>query len=193
MSIISFKVVLLGNTGVGKTSLAYRIKFNSFNSNTDSTVGCEFFAYTHIFSDESKVKFLIWDTSGQEVFKTFTPQFCRNASLGLIMYDMTLVNDTLIESLKTWINFTPQDCIILIVPTKQDIPIINNSSKMNKESFSDISREIHFAQPTSSKMNIGFPELLDKIGCLLLPLSKKMEVNSVEIEKGVEPRICCST
>ena len=193
MSIRSFKVVLLGDTGVGKTSLAYRIKFNSFNSETDSTVGCEFFAYTYIFSDETKMKFLLWDTSGQEVFKTFTPQFCRNASLGLIMYDMALEDDNIIENIKSWINCTPEDCIILIVPTKHDIYIINNFKKMNEESFSDISREIHFAQPTSSKNNTGLTELLDKVGCLLRPLYEKIELNTVEVENSNITRMCCST
>ena len=194
MSIRSFKVVLLGNSGVGKTSLACRIKFNSFNLNTESTIGCEFFSYTYKFSDESKIKFLMWDVSGQEIFKTFTPQFCRSANIGLLLYDMTLENNKIIESLKNWINITPEDCIILVVPTKQDTSRINNSIKINKKSLSDISREIHFAQPTSSKTNIGVPELLDKIGCLLRPLlDKTTATKTVELEQSNISRLCCST
>ena len=194
MSIRSYKVVLLGNSGVGKTSLAYRMKFDSFRLTTEPTIGCEFFAHTHTFSDDTKIKFLIWDTSGQEVFKSFTPQFCRNARLGLILYDVESENNpNLTDELKDWIRCVPDDCMILTVPTKQDVPTTRYSSKVNSEKFLSTNREVYFAEPTSSKENRGVTELIAKMGSILRPLLEKTEINVVAIEKAAhKDKKCCS-
>ena len=76
----------------------------------ESTISCEFFAKTYTFPDDTSIKFLIWDTSGQEVFRTFTPQFCRAAYLALIFYDVGTTDDEnkLVKTIKNWITFTPE-------------------------------------------------------------------------------------
>ena len=60
MNTRSHKVVLLGDSGVGKSSLAHRIKFHSFPTDPASTIGCEFFAKTWSISEDEECKFLIW-------------------------------------------------------------------------------------------------------------------------------------
>jgi len=76
-----YKVVMLGDSTVGKSSILYRLKFSSFSGKQESTIGCEFFAKPIPIPErpDQPVKLLIWDTAGQEVFRSFTPNFLRGA------------------------------------------------------------------------------------------------------------------
>jgi len=86
-----YKVVILGDSTVGKSSILFRLKFSSFSGKQEATIGCEFFAKTIELPErrERPVKLLIWDTAGQEVFRSFTPNFLRGALAGIIVYDIT--------------------------------------------------------------------------------------------------------
>merc|ERR1712159_627328 len=86
-----YKVVMLGDSTVGKSSILYRLKFSSFSGKQESTIGCEFFAKPIPIPErpDNPVKLLIWDTAGQEVFRSFTPNFLRGALAGIICYDIT--------------------------------------------------------------------------------------------------------
>merc|ERR1712070_1129076 len=86
-----YKVVMLGDSTVGKSSILYRLKFSSFSGKQESTIGCEFFAKPIPIAErpDQPVKLLIWDTAGQEVFRSFTPNFLRGALAGIICYDIT--------------------------------------------------------------------------------------------------------
>tara|TARA_Y100000389_G_scaffold16802_2_gene14798 strand:- start:7716 stop:8216 length:501 start_codon:yes stop_codon:yes gene_type:complete len=163
----------------------------------ESTISCEEFAKTYTFPDDTSIKFLIWDTSGQEVFRTFTPQFCRAAYFALIFYDVGTTDDEnkLVKTIKNWITFTPESCTILIVPTKCDA--LGSSQKPRRLSdtmFVDTSRDVHVAQPTSAKADTGIDELLTQMAEILLPL-QYLERDS-DLVVIVEPRkeeSCCST
>merc|ERR1712070_932238 len=74
-----YKVVMLGDSTVGKSSILYRLKFSSFSGKQESTIGCEFFAKPIPIPErpDQPVKLLIWDTAGQEVFRSFTPNLLR--------------------------------------------------------------------------------------------------------------------
>merc|ERR1712195_26894 len=91
MSDKKYKVVILGDSTVGKSSILFRLKFSSFSGKQEATIGCEFFAKTIELPErrERPVKLLIWDTAGQEVFRSFTPNFLRGALAGIIVYDIT--------------------------------------------------------------------------------------------------------
>merc|ERR1712195_261079 len=69
MSDKKYKVVILGDSTVGKSSILFRLKFSSFSGKQEATIGCEFFAKTIELPErrERPVKLLIWDTAGQEV------------------------------------------------------------------------------------------------------------------------------
>merc|ERR1711918_238010 len=86
-----YKVVMLGDSTVGKSSILYCLKFGQFSGKQESTIGCEFFAKPIAIPErpDNPVKLLIWDTAGQEVFRSFTPNFLRGALAGIICYDIT--------------------------------------------------------------------------------------------------------
>jgi len=86
----SCKVVLLGETGVGKTSIINRYINNVYNTDSMSTSGASFAAKTMFFEEYDKNhKFEIWDTAGQEKFRSLTKMFYKDAAVAVLVYDIT--------------------------------------------------------------------------------------------------------
>jgi len=86
--ICQFKVVLLGESAVGKSSLVLRFVKREFHEFQESTIGAAFLTQT-IQVDDTTVKFEIWDTAGQERYHSLAPMYYRGAQAALIVYDIT--------------------------------------------------------------------------------------------------------
>ena len=101
---LSCKVVLLGESGVGKTSIISRYTTNTFSSILMSTTGASFATKTMMLEEENQsVKFEIWDTAGQERYRALAKVFYKNASVCVLVYDIT--RKTSFDELKKyWIN-----------------------------------------------------------------------------------------
>ena len=83
------KVVLLGESGVGKTSIISRYISNTFG-NRKPTTGANFVTKTIFLEDENKsIKFELWDTAGQERYRSLAKVFYRNAAVCVLVYDIT--------------------------------------------------------------------------------------------------------
>ena len=95
------KVVLIGNSGVGKTSIALRYKEGKFNENPKATVGAAYFQKTVLFKDGSQMRLHIWDTGGQEKFRTIAPLYYRGAHAALVCY--SIVDDNSFRAMDEWI------------------------------------------------------------------------------------------
>ena len=83
-----FKIVLIGDSGVGKSNLLLRYTKNQFKLNSQSTIGVEF-ATRSIKVDNVYVKAQIWDTAGQERYRAITNAYYRNAVGALMVYDIS--------------------------------------------------------------------------------------------------------
>uniref|UniRef100_H3B2A7 small monomeric GTPase n=1 Tax=Latimeria chalumnae TaxID=7897 RepID=H3B2A7_LATCH len=83
-----FKLLIIGNSSVGKTSFLFRYADDSFTSAFVSTVGIDFKVKT-VYRNEKRVKLQIWDTAGQERYRTITTAYYRGAMGFLLMYDIT--------------------------------------------------------------------------------------------------------
>ena len=102
--ICQIKLVLLGESAVGKTSLVFgfvkevfdKLEFQEFNS----TIGAAFLSKT-VFFDDTTVKFQIWDTAGQERYHSLAPMYYRGAQAAIVVYDIT--NTDTFERAKTWV------------------------------------------------------------------------------------------
>ncbi len=89
-NILTCKVVLLGESGVGKTSIIQRYICNVFNPENPSTGGANFTSKTVNFEEENqKIKFEIWDTAGQEKFRSLAKVFYKNSCICILVYDIT--------------------------------------------------------------------------------------------------------
>lgn len=85
-----FKLVLLGESAVGKSSIVHRFVKNTFDDMRESTIGAAFLTQTiTIPESETTIKFEIWDTAGQERYKSLAPMYYRNANAALCVYDIT--------------------------------------------------------------------------------------------------------
>uniref|UniRef100_A0A5S6QAG8 Ras-related protein Rab-8A n=1 Tax=Trichuris muris TaxID=70415 RepID=A0A5S6QAG8_TRIMR len=95
-----FKLLLIGDSGVGKTCLLFRFAEDSFSPSFISTIGIDFKIRT-IELDGKKIKLQIWDTAGQERFRTITTAYYRGAMGILLVYDIT--NEKSFENIKNWV------------------------------------------------------------------------------------------
>ena len=87
---LTCKVVLIGESGVGKTSIISRYMSNTFKSQLMSTPGANFVKKTVIMEDENKsINFEIWDTAGQERYRSLAKVFYKNATVCVLVYDIT--------------------------------------------------------------------------------------------------------
>jgi len=96
-----FKLVLLGESAVGKSSLVLRFVKDQFDDYRESTIGAAFLTQTVSLEDGSTVKFEIWDTAGQERYKSLAPMYYRNANCAVVVYDIT--QPASLEKARTWI------------------------------------------------------------------------------------------
>jgi small GTP-binding protein len=82
---LSFKVIVIGNSGVGKSCLSMQATKHKFENNYLATVGFEFFAF-NMKLDNKVIKLQIWDTCGQEIYRSLITSFYKNSSLAIIVY-----------------------------------------------------------------------------------------------------------
>uniref|UniRef100_H2YIX8 Uncharacterized protein n=1 Tax=Ciona savignyi TaxID=51511 RepID=H2YIX8_CIOSA len=88
MKELSAKVLVLGDQGVGKTSMIVRYAQQVFNDNSTPTIGAAYFESFEEVGDR-RLKLKIWDTAGQERFKSMIPMYYRNSKAALIVFDIT--------------------------------------------------------------------------------------------------------
>ncbi|GKY94614.1 hypothetical protein MPSEU_000426900 [Mayamaea pseudoterrestris] len=95
-----FKLVLLGDTAVGKSCLVVRFVRDEFFEFQEPTIGAAFLTQT-VQLDDATVKFEIWDTAGQERYRSLAPMYYRGASAAIIVYDIT--NPDSFAGAKSWV------------------------------------------------------------------------------------------
>eukprot|EP01121_Diplochlamys_sp_Union-15-3_P001377 TRINITY_DN1119_c0_g1_i1.p1 TRINITY_DN1119_c0_g1~~TRINITY_DN1119_c0_g1_i1.p1 ORF type:complete len:201 (-),score=40.50 TRINITY_DN1119_c0_g1_i1:110-685(-) len=117
------KLLIIGDSNVGKSSLLLRFTENSFNDKFTSTVGVDFKIKT-LLIDGKKIKLQIWDTAGQEKFRTITSSYYRGTHGVVVMFDLN--NPETFEHVQTWISEIDSSCTSsiekLLVGNKCDLP-----------------------------------------------------------------------
>ena len=129
------KVVVVGDSGVGKTNLIKRFVSNTYNPNTKATVGVEFLSKSYKINDQV-FKIEIWDTAGQERYKSITAAYYKGAKGALIVYDITQKDS--FENINKWMSEvrdkSTKDLKILIVGNKTDL--VNERQVSTEEALS---------------------------------------------------------
>ncbi|KPM04278.1 Ras-like protein 5 [Sarcoptes scabiei] len=153
-----FKICLLGDSGVGKSSIVQRFVHNTFTSCNENTIGASFVTKT-LFIQNEKYKLNIWDTAGQERYKALTPMYYRGANICIIVYDVTLRKS--FESVKTWIqelkNYLFEKCLICVVGNKLDL-VDRRAISLNEAKECADSVDAYFME-TSAKDSHNINEL----------------------------------
>eukprot|EP00939_MAST-03C_sp_MAST-3C-sp1_P003862 g3862.t1 len=170
------KVVLLGDTGVGKSSLVLRFVTKHFRPFSESTIGASFMSKMVTF-DGIAIKYQIWDTAGQEKYRSLAPMYYRGAAAAIIVYDIT--RKTSFDKLKDWVhelqNYGPRDIVIIIVGNKVDLEerreVLTESASMYAKRIGALFLE------TSSKTDTNVSKVFVQISTRL-----NLERNSVIVD-----------
>jgi Ras-related protein Rab-1A len=181
-----FKIIIIGDSGIGKSAILSRFADNAYHNNYISTIGVDFKIKT-IFVNGKIIKLQIWDTAGQERFRTITTSYYRGAHIIFVCYDIT--DRQSFENLEIWLEeikkYASPNVKIAICGTKMDLTSKREVSCKEGKSFA-LERGFDFYE-TSSKDNINVDELFEKS-------SKHMLENFlVEINKSESPSISTYT
>ena len=97
---IAFKVIIVGDSGVGKSCLTMKAIKNTFTEGHNATVGFDFFTFCTLINEATSCKLQIWDTCGQETYKSLITSFYQKTSLAMMVYSID--SQESFEHIKTW-------------------------------------------------------------------------------------------
>ena len=178
----SIKIVLLGETAVGKTSIIQRFITDSFNSNCISSLSAQFNSKTMEINGET-LKIDIWDTAGQEKYRSLARIFYKDAKVIVFVYDIT--NKKTFEEIKNyWLPQTKDNCennvIYALVGNKNDL---YEKEEVNEIDAINYAKEINAVFTTASALsNVGINSLFLFFGQKLI----NKDNNNNKIENKVE-------
>merc|ERR1711865_53018 len=191
------KLLLIGDSGVGKSCLLCRYSDDVFNSNFITTIGIDFKIRT-IELDGAKIKLQIWDTAGQERFRTITQAYYRGAMGILLGYDVT--DDKSFNNIRTWMRNIEQHAneqvVKILLGNKCDMP---DKKMVTFEQGSALAKEfdIQFFE-TSAKTNVKVEEAFTAIARAIKekkpPTPNPQPSTSVNVADGdpkEKPKVKC--
>ena len=190
-----FKLLVVGESGVGKTCILLRFADNSFDETFLSTIGVDF-KVKELIMDGKKIRLQIWDSAGQERFRNITNSYYRNCSGIIIVYDIT--SHESFDKVTEWVSDVRK-----YVPT---VPLLLVGNKCDKEDERQVTREEGEEQArklglvfleTSAKTSVNIDEAFKEMTKQLLnELAKKpkeaSKTQQIELKKpSNESKGCC--
>eukprot|EP00434_Breviolum_minutum_P026974 symbB.v1.2.023849.t1/scaffold2213.1/size114990/10 len=199
-----FKLVLLGDASVGKSSILLRFLHNKFSEEIETTVGAAFNTKT-IESRGRQVKFEIWDTAGQERFRSLAPMYYRGASAAVVVYDQT--NAVTFERAQEWVRQVMStsanpNIVIALAANKADMEDKRQVPWEKAEAFAQ--QEGLFLLDTSAMSGKNVLRLFEGVAELLpdepfVPQQRGLQVTGTNVGssssgEGKPParRLCCA-
>jgi len=161
-----YKVVLIGDSGVGKSNLLSRFTRNEFNLETKSTIGVEF-ATRSIQADGKTIKAQIWDTAGQERYRAITSAYYRGAVGALLVYD--IAKNVTFKNVERWLtelreNAAP-NIAIMLVGNKSDLRHLREVPTETAKEFAE-KNNLSFIETSaleSTNVELAFQNILTEI------------------------------
>lgn len=176
------KLVLVGNTNVGKTCIVRKAISGSFNEETSSTLGASY-STKDVQVGNASIRMQIWDTAGQEKYRSMTPMYYHNAHVAVIVYSVDDANT--FNAVDAWLQNlrenASEDIIIFLVGNKQDLSdlrVVSEDSGLNKANLCGM----QFTE-VSAKTGFGIDDLFNMIPRVFL------EHRSLETEEKAEVRL----
>lgn len=203
ISELSFKIIIVGDAGVGKTCLTRRATADEFSEDYSSTIGFEYFDFNEKINDKN-INLKIWDTCGQEEYSSLIVNFYREASLAMLVYSIN--SQQSFNHLEKWLkeiklHSNNPDIKVMLIGTKKDLEEKREVDYQIAKKFTDENNILYFEE-TSSKTGINSKEIFTQAAKILYEefckyISKENEkVNKpspIKLEKGKENREkgCC--
>lgn len=190
------KILVIGDSGVGKTTLLNKIKKNIYIKNYHSTIGVDFISVYHKNKNNKIYKFTIWDTAGQERFRAVVKNFYRGIHGIILVFDLSDPNS--FTELTYWLKEVEHNCA-----EKPYIMIIGNKNDLKKETLIDNKIIEHFCKTHNldylliSTKNDSGNKLNNKIlGTLSqkinYDINEEAEVEELELTNNSIIKYCCS-
>ena len=161
-SINNYKIVVLGDINVGKTSILSRFRYGSFDQSYMPTLGIDFFT-KNLFYEDKTIRLILWDTAGQERFRSLIPSYLKNADCIIIVYDIT--NKDSFNSLTHWLNDAKNNTIegTIFVICGNKIDLKEKRVVTNEEIDEYIKKENLLYVECSAQNGEGIKELFNLI------------------------------
>jgi len=191
-----YKLVFVGDSSVGKTSIISRFMYDHFDTNYDATIGIDFLAKTHTVGDKT-VRLQLWDTAGQERFRSLIPSYIRDSSVAVVVYaidqreSFTAVDKWIEEVRKEREN----EVMIVLVGNKVDLSTRRVTVREGEVKANDVGA---LFIETSAKSSYNVAELFDLIARQLPnkePVKCDRNTGRVDINQGNQQKVtknnCC--
>ena len=173
---LSFKIIVIGDSGVGKSCLTMKATKNIFENFYSPTIGFEFYTF-NIKIKEKLIRLQIWDTCGQEVYRSLINSFYRNSSLAILLYSITSIKS--FKNLELWlndlkVNSNPDIKIFLIgnkkdLEEKREVPI-DKAKKFYEE------HDIEIFMESSAKTGFNAQKIFIEAAKILYQENKRLEL-----------------
>ena len=190
---IRAKVVILGDTMVGKTSLIVKHVNNDFKIHKP-TISASFLSLKKTLANQKILQIDFWDTAGQENYRSMTNIYCRDADVGIIVFDLT--NEKSFQNLGSWIEYLKNfnEVPFIICGNKSDLPKREISIEKAYEFANSI--DVNYFD-TSAFTGFGLDECFEAVENIIFESLKLNDnnnendkVNLVEVEKKTKK--CCN-
>jgi len=174
----SFKMIVIGDAGVGKSCLTNRAAREKFLENYNPTVGFEFLTFsTNI--DNKIIKLQIWDTCGQEVYRSLITNFYRNASLAMMVYSIDSRESFL--HINQWLKEvriqSHPDVKIILIGNKSDLENERTVSYEEAKKFKEENQILYFEE-TSAKTGLNSKEVFEEAARILYTEHKNYKLRA---------------
>ena len=150
------KIIVVGDSGVGKTNLINRFASDKFDTNSKATIGVEF-VYKTLKINKEVIKIEVWDTAGQERYRAITSSYYKGAKGAIIVYDIT--NEDSFNNVESWMNEVTKkgqrDIQFLLLGNKKDLV---NDREVSEEKGIEKARELNmhlFEASALEKTNVN--------------------------------------
>ncbi|XP_061677632.1 ras-related protein Rab-25-like [Syngnathoides biaculeatus] len=201
-----FKVVLIGESGVGKSNLLTRFTKNEFNHDSRTTIGVEFSTRT-VQLDNSTIKMQVWDTAGLERYRAITSAYYRGAVGALLVYDISkhLTYESAERWLKELYDHADPHIVVMLVGNKSDLRDMRTVPAEEAGAFAE-SKGLMFMETSaldSTNVEAAFIDVLTAIHRKVASrevtrgsisaVTLSAAASRVGAEAQEEPKRCCSS
>ena len=181
---LSFKMIVIGDAGVGKSCLTTKAAKGVFDDTYSATVGFEFLTFNVKLNDKV-IKLQIWDTCGQEIYRSLISSFYRNASLAMMVYSIDSKESFI--HIETWLKEVKlqsnPDIKIFLIGNKADLEE-QREVKLEEAKQYKNENDIHYFCETSAKNGLNAQEVFIEAAKLLYKEHLKYKARANRVDNG---------